>query len=405
VNRGNVLTPAGLESLSVTQHLVSDRTYVMEQQMVSDQGEAHLYVLPWLRLRDQIDFARVSVAPAASCLNPDHPCTEAARRILACYKSVGGAPVSPSLMWLRNGDPLSLTRADFDDLLLHRMCLSAGLVMSNDYFDGAGIGPITDAHCDGRFHRFSSDAAHVAIYKRRREGQYLDGWPLDRITITVPLSASPGHHLGIDHTLLDALVTTISGPSPLGKTLERALPPFLQGNRLSEQTTVLDDLVWMGAAFERLLGVSTPIGEGLADAVNGLFDGYTQGSTNWINFSLQGNPFPDSGPWRKRWMREFYVRRSALHSGESSPSTWTDLFHSVIAAELFSLAVKRQLEQSGQRQLSDTDRVGMDALDCRIEVLAIHSPNPGDAWHEAGTAAARRAMATTTMEALRTGDA
>jgi hypothetical protein len=372
--------------------------------MGSDQSEAHLYVLPWLQLRELINFGRVSVAPATSCLDPDHPCTEAARRILACYRGLGGSPVSPSLMWMSAGDPLSLTAADFDDLLRHRMCLSAGLVMSNDYYDTAGLGPTTDAHCDGYFHRFSSDTAHVAIYKRRREGQYLDGWPLDKITITVPLSASPGHQLGIDETLLDALVNTISGPSALGQTLERALPPFLQANRLSEQTAVLDDLVWMGAAFERLLGVSTPIGQGLADAVDGLFDAYSQGSTNWVNFSMKGNPSPDSGPWRKRWMREFYVRRSALHSGESAPSTWTDLFHGVIAAELFSLAVKRHLEQTGDRPLSDADRVSMDALDRRIEVLAILSSEPGDAWHEARAAAARRAMTTAVAEALRKRD-
>jgi hypothetical protein len=199
-------------------------------------------------------------------------------------------------------------------------------------------------------------------------------------------------------------VTTISGPSALGQTLERALPPFLQANRLSEQTTVLDDLVWMGAAFERLLGVSTPIGQGLADAVDVLFDGYSQGSTDWVNFSMKGNPSPDSGPWRKRWIREFYVRRSTLHSGESAPSTWTDLFHGVIAAELFSLAVKRHLEQAGDRCLSDVDRISMDALDRRIEVLAIDSSKPGDAWHEARSAAARRAMTAAVAEALRTGD-
>jgi hypothetical protein len=369
--------------------------------MAPNQTEAHLYVLPWVQLRQVISFGRVTVAPANACLDWDHPCSEAAGRLLACYRALDGSPVSPSLMWMTGGDPLSLTGPEFDDLLRHRMCLSAGLVMSNEYYDTAGIGPTCDAHCDGYFHRFSSDSGHVAVYKRRREGQYLDGWPLDKIRITVPLSASPAHQLNIDQTLLDALVATISGPSVLGGTLARALPSFLQGNRLGEQTTVLDDLVWTGAAFERLFDAHSPIGQGLADAVTTLFVGFTEESTSWDNFSTKGNLIPDSGPWRKRWMRAFYARRSAIHGGPSAPSLWTDLFHGVIGAEMFSLAVKQLLAYAGERLLSTADRVGMDALDERIAALSVTAADPAEVWHAAKAAAARRALTATVADALR----
>lgn len=348
-----------------------------------DTIEAHLYVLPWLQLRRQIDFGRVSIAPAKDCLDSEHLCRDAAQRILACYRGLGGSTVSPCLMWMSGDTPLSLVGANFDELLIHRLCLSAALIMANEYFDTSGIGPTNDAHCDGYFHRFASDSNHVSIYKRRREGQYLDGWPVDKLAITVALSASAAHQIDVDHSVLDALVTAISSSTPLGELLERALPPFVQGNRLSEQTTVLDDLVWMGSALERLFAIGTPIGENLAASIESLFNGYTQSSTTWNNTTIKGQLRPDSGPWRKRWGREFYARRSALHSGTATTSVWSDLHLSVIAAELFSLAVIRKLEDAGVRPLTDKDKLRLDALDSRIEVLGAPSTTPGESWHNA----------------------
>jgi hypothetical protein len=62
---------------------------------------------------------------------------------------------------------------------------------------------------------------------------YLDGWPLDRLTITVPLAASAQHQVPFVRDLLDTLVDTAEGTTELGGRLARALPPFLQGNSVS----------------------------------------------------------------------------------------------------------------------------------------------------------------------------
>ncbi len=133
----------------------------------------------------------------------------------------------------------------------------------------------------------------------------------------------------------------------LGQKLVLALPPYLQANRLSEQTTILDDLVQMGAAFERLFGVTGAIGKGLSDEITGLFSEFAAGFTRWHNFGLTGRASRDEGPWRRRWMREFYVRRSAIHRGFAREGKWTDLFHAVIAAEVFSLCIKLYLRDAG----------------------------------------------------------
>jgi hypothetical protein len=357
---------------------------------VTDEIVAHLYVLPWLRLQAPIRFGRVTVAPADTCLVVDHACTPAGRRILACYQGLGGDVVAPNLMWMTDGDPLGLTDVDFADLVRHRMCLSMGLIAGNEYYNTVGIGGVTDAHCDGFFHRFSADTTHVGFYKRRREGVNADGWPLTLIRMPVPLSASPQHQVNLDQELLDALVATITKKTALGKALDRAIPPFLQGNRLSEQTTVLDDLVWMGSAFERLLGATSPgIGRKLADAITVTLAGFTEVTSNWDNETMAGKLEPDSGPWRRRWMREFYVRRSALHGGDSRPSTWDDISHTVIAAEVFSLAIKQLLAQAGEKTLTNSDLDRLDALDDRIEKLAGSSV-PGNGWNDALKAAIHR---------------
>lgn len=341
---------------------------------------AHLYVLPWIQLREPITFGGVEVAPAQVCLDSSDVREPAAQRILSSYKGLGGAPLAPGLMRMTGSGPLDLNESDIDTVLLHRMCLSAGLIMSNSYYNNAGYVATNDAHCEGFFHRFTSDAEHVSILKRRREGQNLDGWPLAMISISEPLSASAKHLLTVDESLLDALVTTISGGSELGQRLERALPPFLQGNKLSEQTTILDDLVWMGAAFERLFDVTTPVGENLAEAVADRLVGFAEGLSTWTHTSRSGIAHPEAGPWRQRWMREFYDRRSIVHSGHGSPGTWSDTFHGVIAAEVFALAVKQMLDQDGSRHLTDLDKVSMDALDGRIEALTINPGDPVAAW-------------------------
>jgi hypothetical protein len=312
--------------------------------------------------------------------------------------------MSPSLMWIANRGPLDLKFSDQEALIRHRMCLSAGLIMRNSYFQGAGFAPSCDAHCEGYFHRFSSDAEHVSIYKRRRDGYDLDGWPLDRVRITVPLSASPASMHSVDPTLLNGLVAALAGGTDLGGLLERSLPSFLQGNRLSEANTLLDDLVWMGAAFERLFDVREDVGRQLSIRVAELFSGVTQGSTNWDHISRRGVRQPESGPWCKRWMREFYDRRSVLHSGTGVAGTWADFLHALIASEVFSLATFSRLDEEGVRPLEDRDRERLDALDARIEALSANPADLGAAWRQPLEDSKRRAVVTAMTESLRKGE-
>lgn len=373
--------------------------------MPYSRSEAHLYALPWIALHKPLAFGSVELAPAETCLDSTHPCTEAARLLLGCYQGLDGRPVKPAVMWVAGVGPLGLDGHEHPVLERHRMTLAAGLVIASHYYTvgRTGLGATTNSHCEGYFHRFAADGTHVSIYKRNREGWFLDGWPQDRLRITVPLPASTQHQLPFDRSLCDALVTEIESGSDLGDRLARALPPFLQGNSLNNTSTLLDDMVWMGAAFERLLAVEPPnVGVKLANAVETLLSGATENQTSWTPISQAGNPMDqETGPWRRRWIREFYRMRSVLHSGQDRAGDWTDQFHVVIAAEVFSLSVLRLLADAGLRPLSSTELARVNALDTRIESLAARPTDIEAEWSRCYEVAAHWQVVHQMTDALR----
>lgn len=363
--------------------------------------EVHtFYVLPWLQLPHTVTFGATQVGPAEAHLKDSDPRAKTVRAILDTYKGLGGASLSPSLLWRAGGDPLDIADGDLSTLAAHRDYLSAAAIMGNEYFEPVDS-PINDAHCDGYIQRYVNGAEHVSLTKRRREGQTLDGWPISLTSTQIPLSATPAHQFNADQTLLDALAALVTPTTDLDLHIESALPFFVQANRLSERTSVQFDLVFLGAAFERLFGAQTPIAASLADAVSALFAPFQQGSTTWQNRSQNGNLTSDSGPWIKRWVRELYSHRSSIHGSVAPHSNdWHDLWHAVIATETFSLSVKALLDQAGTRAMTDTDRIAADALDERIESLATPGVDATAKWHEARRSAVHRATVDAVGRAL-----
>ena len=230
-----------------------------------------------------------------------------------------------------------------------------------------------------------------------------DGWPLAQSATQIPLAASPGHQFNADQSLLDAFATLVTPRSDLDQRIENALPFFVQANRLSERTPVQYDLVFLGAAFERMFGVHTRVTESLANAVAVLFAHYQQGSTNWHNRSLAGNLSPDSGPWVKRWVREFYAHRSSIHGAVPPHSNeWRQVWHGLLATEVFSLSVKVLLDQAGTRRMTETDSLAADALDARIEYLAgvASGDDATDKWRLAHQEAVHRSTVAAAARSL-----
>jgi hypothetical protein len=151
--------------------------------------------------------------------------------------------------------------------------------------------------------------------------------------------------------------------------------------------------------------VSRPIAQSLAAAVTATFVGFEQGMTNWDNYSVSnGNPTPDSGPWVKRWAREFYSHRSAIHGGPAPRTNdWDDLQHALIATEVYGLSVKVVLANDGTRPMTADEELAAHALDDRIERMA----QPGSVleydWREGLLAAKKRLMIQSAAQQLAEG--
>ncbi len=297
-------------------------------------------------------------------------------------------------MWPSGGNPLELTEEDVTTMFTHRDWLSTAALMGNEYLSPLDA-PFTDANADAYGHRFTLGAEHVSLVKRRRYGQANDAWPIEKVATEMPLSANPSHQFNVDQSLLDVLAGLPARQDELAERILSAIPLFTQANRLSERTPLSFDLVLLGAALERLFEISSPrIGEKLADAVSKLFIGFTHGATTWQNSAVvSGNLTPDQGPFIKRWAREFYSHRSAIHGGTPPHSKdWADLWHALIATEVFTLSVKVLLDAEGWRPMTDEEDLAADALDARIEVLATPGADPASAWRDARLAAERRAI-------------
>jgi hypothetical protein len=342
----------------------------------------------------------MTMAPLAESIAEDDPRLETVNRILGMYKGLGTTRLRPSLMWPTGSDPLDLSDDEVASVVAHRDWLSAAAIIGNQYLSPLDA-PFTDANADGFGQRFTMGTDHISLTKRRRDGQSVDGWPIAMISTQMPLSANPAHQFDPDQSLLDAFAALPSRSDDLAESLLEAIPLFNQANRLSERTTLSYDLVFLGAALERLHGISGKgIAEKLADAISSLFDRYHHGFTTWQNLAVSsGKLYDDEGSWTKRWVREFYAHRSAIHGGSPHSSSWHDLWHGLIATEAFSLSVKVLLADDGTRPMSEEDTLAAESFDERAQGLA--TLDASTAWWGARRAAQRRAMIAAIAEELR----
>jgi len=367
---------------------------------VADETVYCFYVLPWFSALDAVRFGSVTVAPLEKAVVEDDPRLETVNRILGIYRGLGTTQLRPSIMWPSASDPLYLSDDDLALVIAHRDWLSAAAIMGNQYFSPLDA-PFTDGNADGFGQRFTVGTEHLSLIKRRRDGQSVDGWPIAKISTQMPLSANPAHQFNPDQALLDAFAALPSRGDDLAERLLDAIPLFNQANRLSERTALSYDLVFLGGALERLYGISgTGIAEKLADAVSSLFGRYHHGSTTWQNLAVSsGKLHDDAGSWSKRWVREFYAHRSAIHGGSPHSSSWPDIWHGLLATEAFSLSVKVMLGDDGARPMSDEDNLAAECFDDRIQALA--TIDPSTAWSDARRAAQRRVMVAAAVEELR----
>jgi hypothetical protein len=335
-----------------------------------------VYVIPWLATGAETSFGEVTMAPWDVPPILDDDVRTSVEAIMASYRGLGDAPMRPTLMWRTGTDPFGQVDADLAMLSDSANCLAVAAIAENDYFTGE---PITAAHTASFYQRFMPGSTTVGILKRRRDGRYSDGWPLDKLHFTVPLAASVQSFVTPVRDFLEALVTVVNADDELAVRIQESIPFFLMANVLSETSPLLFDLVWLGAAFERLFGLEVRgVAQTLGARLTSLFGAFPQtAAPDWTLFGGK----PQSGPWIARWANEFYDQRSTIHINPPRSNLWSQELHAVIATVVYGLAVKCLLKEVGLYELGVRDRHELTVLDPRIVVAG--DADPVERWRQA----------------------
>lgn len=320
-----------------------------------------VYLLPWLDCGETIVVGRARIAPLASVAG-DLDYAEDVCTLAGAYRIQLGVKCPVSVMWLDGADVVRpVSDDDAGVLRAHLDVLAAAAIAENRYFDQIAS-PVSAAHFEGYFQSFLPAGTHVTVERRRRDGTSRNSIPRDGARFTVPAGAATKGDLVLNEPLLAALVSGIGSADPLDERIQRSIGPFLDGNRFEDFGDARRDLIGLGAAFEMLLEVTSPIGLGLGQALAALWVPYAEQTTAWSSHRGRSR----TGPWVARWAEEFYDHRSSIHGRPARTATWHTWEHALIATVVWALAVKLVLATARRYELTDRDEREVLALEGRL---------------------------------------
>ncbi len=119
-------------------------------------------------------------------------------------------------------------------------------------------------------------------------------------------------------SFLDALETCIDASDDTSTLIRQSLPIFMQGSELDEYETHGQDVVWIASAVEQLCDVSGRNKDTkMADKV----------------VAALGDDWSDDDKRQlRRWMREFYAKRSEIHGNTAERERWPYWAHALLGA-------------------------------------------------------------------------
>lgn len=324
--------------------------------------------MPWCRIAQVYDVGEVKIRPFERNRPIDGIDEIAQRRvntILGTYKTIDGKPVDRAAI-IRHAaksaiDDLSEEASETIRELVTLACF-CGLAR-RDYFNP--VGSYCSSDCFTVYFQKFDQADSTAIVTRRREGQTLSSWPIDDITITVPVHCQTVREVELDEDLLRALVEhRAKSKDGEWSKWQNALACFNQANTDSDNFRFQTEWMLFCGAFEHILDArpdARDVAEKFCNAVRPresmLASSANRRSTNWTGADKS---------LRYEWMREFYRIRGDFAHGRlntQQPAVWNPREHLVLAAIAFPLLVRCLLRNAGQYQLTDDDRKQIEAFE------------------------------------------
>jgi hypothetical protein len=296
--------------------------------------------------------------------------------ILRSYKSIESRPVHrAALVRYTDRSPIDELTQDQIDMLFELIALAcfSGLA-AREYFSTPGAYCNTD--CFALYVQRFGD--FTALVTRRREGRNMSAWPIDDISITIPVHCDNVSEVRIDESLLESLITyRAQSDAREWARWQNATSCFNQANTDGNNVSYQVEWVLLTSAFEHLLNARADY-----DDVATKFSGGLPVSENIFARDAQRRPasWRDHGqPLRHEWMREFYRIRGDFAHGRLTtrqPSVWNEPEHLVLATIAFPLIVKSLLTSAGVYELTEEDRAKIDSFERFADTTEFLRPPP-----------------------------
>jgi len=298
--------------------------------------------------------------------------------IMASYKDIEGKPIyKAAIVRYGSNSPIDDLNDEEIEIVQDLAVLACfcGLA-TREYFNS--LGPYCNTDCFNLHIQKFDKADFTALTVRRREGRTLSGWPIDNISITVPVHCHTIQGVSLDAELLKALIDYRAQPSNTDwGRWQNAISCFNQGNTDSDNIRHQIEWVLLCSAFEHLLSAKSNAKDIACKFAKKLTPSDELLAKDAARLSMQQKN--DGKSVRYEWMREFYRIRGDFAHGKlntQQPTTWNFLEHLVLATIAFPLLVKSLLNKACKYKLTDNDQAQIDVFEKFADTPDFLRPPP-----------------------------
>lgn len=372
-------------------------TFQARDEPEGDPGEPQtICVLPWLPLDDPVRMGSLVFDHWSEIRERvPEPARASADQLLAHFYDVYGQQLDPVVCFFADRSPAArLDAAETEFVRAHTFLLALAGLAESTYMHPA-FEPFNAAHARRIFVNFNAAKPEIHTVHRRREGWAQSRWSRQELKLIKPFAAEGRPTAAGEHPLMtlyrqqfvDSLARCVAADDSLSSAICQSVIPFLRANDMDEYGSVEQDIVWLVAAFEQLLGVAFQReagrrGSELHMQVGQLF------SEQWR---------PDEVRTCRRWLEHLRKKRNELHGHPATVSGWQPWAHALLGAALFPLTVKTLLSHQERYVLDSIDLMKIEAFPAQVRLVAGDGPfneeRLGEAWHQAVVDAAGRRVA------------
>jgi len=300
--------------------------------------------------------------------------------IIGIYKDLEGKPVRNATIVRYDGhspiDDLTDDQIEIAKDLTALACF-CGLA-KRKYFNAPG--PYCNSDCFSLYIQKFDKPDFTALTTRRRDGVTWSIWPVDDVSITIPVHCHTVQDVSVDTDLLKALVDhrhhTKPEKSEWGKW-QNAISCFNQASTDSNNMRPQMELVLLCSAFEHLLSTRS----NAEDVARRFAETLTPSDKLLAQDAMRlSNQRKNAGKSvRYEWMRDFYrIRNDFAHGNLSSQrsSGWNLIEHLVLATIAFPLLVKSLLSKACEYKMTDGDQAQIDVFEKFADTTDFLKPPP-----------------------------